>query len=253
MDYTGLFSCEGKTVVVTGGGGLLGAEIAAGLAAFGAAVVVADVAEPEALPQGVRYLPLDIADEQSVLACLDEAAGGAGRVDALVNCAYPRTSDWGASIEDVTFESWKRNVDDHLGGYFLASRAAAAAMAAAGGGSIVNTASIYGIVGPTWAVYEGTQMTMPVAYAAIKGGLITLTKYLATRYGREGVRANTLSPGGIFAGQDPAFVERYGERTPLGRMARPDELVGAAVFLVSDASSYVTGHDLVVDGGWTAW
>lgn len=253
MDYSGLFSCEGKTVVVTGGGGLLGREIAAGLAAFGAAVVVADVAEPATIPEGARYLPLDIADEQSVLACLEAAAGTAGRVDALVNCAYPRTSDWGASIEDVTFESWKRNVDDHLGGYFLVSRAAAAAMAATGGGSIVNTASIYGIVGPTWAIYEGTEMTMPVAYAAIKGGLITLTKYLATRYGREGVRANTLSPGGIFAGQDPSFVERYGERTPLGRMARPDELVGAAVFLVSDASSYVTGHDLVVDGGWTAW
>jgi NAD(P)-dependent dehydrogenase (short-subunit alcohol dehydrogenase family) len=126
-------------------------------------------------------------------------------------------------------------------------------MAKQRGGAIINLASIYGNVAPDFSIYEGTEMTMPVAYSAIKGGIIALTRYIATYYAHYNVRANTVSPGGIFDHQKPSFVERYSKKTPLGRMARPEEIVGAVVYLASDASSYVTGHDLIVDGGWTAW
>lgn len=249
--YEGLFSCEGKTAVVTGAAGLLGSEVAAALAAQGATVYAADL-QPSS-EGGSRALELDITSEESVRAAFDLVERDTGRLDALVNCAYPRTADWGLDVADVPFESWKRNVDDHLGGYFLCSREAAERMARAGGGSIVNLASIYGMVGPSWAAYEGTPMTMPAAYSAIKGGVIAFTRYLATRYGSSGVRANAVSPGGVFDGQPDSFVSAYSERTPLGRMAEPRDVAGAVVFLVSDASAYVTGHNLVVDGGWTAW
>lgn len=122
-----------------------------------------------------------------------------------------------------------------------------------GGGSIINIGSTYGVVAPDFSIYEGTQMTMPAAYSAIKGGLITFTKYLAAYYGKDKVRANVVSPGGIFDHQPKSFVEKYSKRVPLGRMGEPSDVAGAVVFLASDASKYVTGHNLMVDGGWTAW
>ena len=248
MDYTKLFSCEGTTALVTGGSGLLGVEVVAGLAAAGARVFAADIL-PAEVAGAVGSVSLDVTSATSIAAAFDEV----GRVDTVVNCAYPRTADWGTDIADVPLASFDENLRMHLGGYFAVSREAAERMAAAGGGSIINFASIYGMVGPTWEIYEGTPMTMPVAYSAIKGGIINLTRFLATRYGASGVRVNTISPGGIFDGQPESFVAAYGERTPLGRMARRDEIVGPVVFLASPAASYVTGHNLVVDGGWTAW
>ena len=248
MDYSELFSCAGKRALVVGSSGLLGREVVAGLAAAGADVIGADVA-PVLVPGAVRAVELDIASEASVAAVFDDV----GAVDIVVNCAYPRTADWGADIADVPFDSFAENLRLHLGGYFLVAREAAMRMAASGGGSIVNFASIYGLVGPTWEVYEDTNMTMPVAYSAIKGGVINLTRYLATRYGPSGVRVNTVSPGGIEDGQDAAFIAAYARRAPMQRMALPHEVVGSVVFLASDASTYVTGHNLVVDGGWTAW
>ena len=119
-------------------------------------------------------------------------------------------------------------------------------------GSLINIASTYGINGPDFSIYEGTEMTMPAAYAVIKGGLVNFTKYLASYYAKHGVRVNALSPGGVFDNQPESFVKNYNKKTPLGRMARPEDMVGAIVYLASDASSYVTGHNLVVDGGWSA-
>jgi NAD(P)-dependent dehydrogenase (short-subunit alcohol dehydrogenase family) len=248
-EYRSLFSCDGKVVVVTGGSGALGAQFSAGLAAHGARVFVADVEPPEAAD--VDHVRMDITDGASIGAALDDVVERAGGLHGLVNCAYPRTEDWGARLEDVPMKSWRTNVDWHLGGYFECCREAASRMSPEGG-SIVNLSSIYGIVGPTWSIYEGTEMTMPVAYSAIKAGILGLTRYLATAYGPSGIRVNAVSPGGIQAGQPASFVQRYSADTPLGRMARADEVVGAIVYLVSDASSYVTGHNLVVDGGWTA-
>jgi NAD(P)-dependent dehydrogenase (short-subunit alcohol dehydrogenase family) len=256
MNYKGLFSCENKIAMVTGGGGLIGREIISGLREFGASVYAADIDREKAagrLDDKIKFLQLDITAEDSVNNAVDEVVGQSGRLDILVNCAYPRTTDWGAKFEDIKFASWKENVDNHLGGHFLICRAAAEQMKKQGGGTMINLASIYGVTAPDFSIYEGTPMTMPAAYASIKSGIIALTKYIATYYGKYNVRANTVSPGGIFDGQPASFVESYSRKTPLGRMGRPDEIIGAVMYLASDASSYVTGENIMVDGGWTAW
>lgn len=243
-----LFSCEGRVAVVTGAKGLLGREITAALRAAGADVWAADVVADDE----PRSIALDITSEESIAAAYERVAAESGEIGILVNSAYPRTADWGAPLDTESYDSWLKNVDMHLGGYFATSRAAAVRMAAAGGGSIINIASIYGVVGPSYEVYEGTQMTMPSAYSAIKGGVIGMTRLLATYYGPHGVRCNCVSPGGIEDAQADSFRERYRALTPLGRMGTPDDIVGAIVFLASPAGSYVTGHNLVVDGGWSA-
>lgn len=256
MSYKGLFSCENKVAVVTGGSGLIGREIIRGLAEFGARVYAADIDREKAadiLDDNIKFLQLDVSSEESVRKAVGEVAGQSGRLDILVNCAYPRTSDWGVKFENIRFDSWKENVNNHLGGHFLVCRAAAEQMKKQGSGSIINLASIYGVTAPDFSVYEGTPMTMPAAYASIKSGIIALTRYIATYYGKYNVRANAVSPGGIFDGQPSSFVERYSQKTPLGRMGRPDEIVGAVMYLASDASSYVTGENILIDGGWTAW
>ncbi|MFA7254799.1 MAG: oxidoreductase [Candidatus Omnitrophota bacterium] len=255
-DYKNIFKLEGKTVMLTGGSGLIGSEIAKALADSGATVYIADTDRPLVKElndiRSVKYVPLDITSESSVESAIKSVLMASVKIDVLVNCAYPRTADWGLKFEKVPFDSWKQNLNDHLGGYFLTCQKVAERMKNDGGGSIINVASIYGIVAPDFSIYEGTEMTMPAAYAAIKGGVIALTKYMATWYGAFKVRVNAVSPGGIFDDQPASFVEKYAERTPMGRMGLPGEIVGAVIYLASDASSYVTGQNIVVDGGWTA-
>lgn len=257
MSYKGLFSCEDKVALVTGGAGLLGREIAKALYDFGARVYIGDADEKKAKEvsgdTGIGYVHLDIISEDSIGKAMETVIRDNGGLDIMVNSAYPRTKDWGNKIEKVSLESWKSNLDSHLGGYFFCCRKAAEQMKQQGGGTIINLASIYGVVAPDFSIYEGTEMTMPVAYSAIKGGIIALTRYIATYYAKYNVRANTVSPGGIFDNQQEAFVRRYSDKTPLGRMGSPSEVTGAVVFLASEASSYVTGQNLIVDGGWTAW
>lgn len=257
MNYTDLFSCKDKVAVVTGGAGLLGREAALGLRDFGAIVYIADTDEKKAhelaTDAHIRVAPGDMTTEAGVRSVIGNIIAEAGRIDILVNSAYPRTADWGLTFEKIPFPSWNANVAAQLGGTFLCCQAAAEHMKARKHGSIINIASTYGVVAPDFAIYEGTEMTMPAAYSAVKGGIITFTKYLATYYAKHGVRVNALSPGGIFDNQNPAFVERYNRRTPQGRMAAASEMVGGIVYLASEASSYVTGHNLMIDGGWTAW
>ena len=256
MSYKGLFSCEDKVALVTGGAGLLGREIVQGLEEFGAHVYAADVDREKAEPllsENVQYLDFDISSEESVKDGISAVIDAKGKLDILVNCAYPRTDDWGAMFENIKLESWKKNLDTNLGGLFICCRAAAEQMKKQGGGSLINLASIYGVSAPDFSVYKGTEMTMPAAYAAIKGGVIALTRYIATYYGAHNVRANSVSPGGILDRQPRPFVDRYSEKTPLGRMGKAQEVVGAVIYLASDASSYVTGENIMVDGGWTAW
>lgn len=255
--YKNIFSCKGKVAIITGGNGLIGKKIAAALDEFGAKVFIADIRE-KAPPitkdvTNVEFIRFDITSEAIMSKALKSVTKRYGKIDIFINSAYPRTKDWGNKLEKIPFESWKTNVNDHLGGYFLSSRVAAEAMKNSGGGTIINIASIYGIVGPDFSIYENTELTMPAAYSAIKGGIISFTKYLSTYYAKNNIRANVVSPGGIFDKQPESFVRKYIIKTPLGRMGCPDDVVGAVIFLSSDASSYITGQNIVVDGGWTAW
>lgn len=245
MRYDDLFCLKGKVAVVAGGAGLIGKEIARGLSAFGAAVVVADISKGA----GRR---VDITNERSVSSLIKFVDKKYGRMDIWVNSAYPRTGDWALKLEDVPVSSWRKNIDMHLNGYFICCRNAAEYMKKKKAGSIINLASIYGMAGPDFSIYKGTAMTCPGAYSAIKGGIIAFTRYLASYYGRQGVRVNCISPGGVRDSQAEAFIKRYSDKTPLGRMANAADITGAAIYLASDASAYVTGHNLVVDGGWTA-
>lgn len=255
--YNDMFSCKDKVAIVTGGAGLIGREIVKGLYEFGATVYIADTNEEIAKKfikdTKIKFIDLDITSEDSIKKGIKRVIQADKRIDILVNTAYPRTKDWGLRFEQIPFDSWKENVDNHLGGYFLCCQIMVEHMKQQGRGNIVIFASTYGIVAPDFSIYEGTEMTMPAAYSAIKGGIITFTKYLATYYAKYNIRVNALSPGGIFDNQHASFVEKYSQKTPLGRMATPNEIVGGVIYLVSDASSYVTGHNLVIDGGWTAW
>lgn len=253
MNPADMFGLDDRVAVVTGGGGLIGSSIVEALAAFGATVYSA---EPEAAESDIasgRALSMDISRPGSIDEAIASVVDRHGKLDIWVNCAYPRTEDWGASVDCVTPESWNANIEWHMGGYFFASRAAAEVMKTGGGGTIINLASIYGVVGPDFDLYEGTGMGNAVEYAAIKGGIISFTRYIATRYGEYGVRANCVSPGGMFADQPQPFLGRYEARTPLGRMGAPADVTGVVLLLASDAGGYITGQNLIVDGGWTAW
>ncbi len=256
MDYKDLFSCKGKVAMVTGGSGLIGREIVRALEDFGALVYSADINNTESDYTGhgsIRAIHTDISSEESIADAISGILRESNKIDILANCAYPRTADWGCKVEQVSMKSWSENMDTNLGGAFACTRAAAEQMKKQGGGSIINLASIYGVTGPDFSIYEGTDMTMPAAYAAIKSAVIGMTRYFAAYYGRYNVRVNAISPGGISSDQPDSFVRKYSDRTPLGRMARPEEMAGAAVYLASDASSYVTGENMMVDGGWTSW
>jgi len=257
MLYKNLFSCQDKVAIITGGTGLIGREIVKGLYEFGALVYIADINKKgikEVIKNTtIKYVYLDISSENSIKEAITNIMLDRGRIDILVNCAYPRANDINLKFEQVTFNLWKRNVQNHLGGYFLVCQKVAEHMKQQRGGIIINLASIYGVVAPDFSIYDGTDMTMPVAYSAIKAGIIAFTKYIATYYAKYNIRANTISPGGIFNNQPPSFVEKYSNKTPIKRMGYPKEVVGAVIYLASDASSYVTGQNLMVDGGWTTW
>ena len=192
----------------------------------------------------------DVTNEASVKRALDLILEKHGRIDGWVNNAYPRTADWGTKFEEISVESWQKNVDFQLNSVFIAQKVLQI-MKQQKIGAMVNVASIYGILGPDFSVYKGTEMTMPAAYSAIKGGVINFTRYLASYYAPYGVRVNSVSPGGIFNNQNNIFVEQYENKVPMGRLGKPKEVAEPVSFLLSDESSYITGHNLMVDGGWT--
>lgn len=248
-DYMKRFKLKSKNAVVTGGVGLIGREVAKALVQAGARVIIADIKEIKIKGAISHYFDItDILNIEKNIKGLVKKAGG---VDIWVNCAYPRTPDWGNKVEAVTPESWRKNVDMHLNSYALASKYAAELMKKKGG-SIINLGSIYGMVGPDFSVYEGTKLTMPMAYSVIKGGVANLARYLAAYFGSNNVRVNTVCPGGVFDNQDPVFVKNYSQKAPLKRMAQPEEIASVVLFLASEAASYITGATIMVDGGWTA-
>ena len=237
-----------KIIIVTGGSGLLGTSILQKLRQEGATALNVDIQQSQ---DDNYFYPCDLTHEQSVQLLLEKIIKDHGRIDGLVNNAYPRTEDWGLKFEDIPFGSWRENVDIQLNAYFLMSQKVLKLMVNKNG-AIVNIASIYGMIGPDFSVYDETEMTMPAAYSAIKGGLINLSRYLAAYYGPRGIRVNCVSPGGIFNDQPESFVSRYEAKTPLRRMGTPEDVSPAVAFLLSDEARYITGQNLAVDGGWTA-
>ncbi len=241
---------QNKIVIVTGGSGLLGTEIVKTLINENAVCINIDVKQTEL--EGLVYYKCDITDEKQVNEMVQYVVNTYGRIDALVNNAYPRTNDWGLKFEDIPYESWKRNLDMQLNTVFLCSQKVLSIMKNQLSGSVVNIASIYGMVGPDFSVYDGTIMTMPAAYSAIKGGIISLTKYLASYYGKYNIRVNAISPGGIFDNQPEKFVNNYEYKVPMKRMGYSTDIAPTVSFLVSDDAGYITGQNIAVDGGWTA-
>jgi len=265
-----LCSVEDRVIVITGGVGMLGREFANALLSRGAKVVVFDAIDAnEARSRfgelnsdtALRFVQLDVADRSSVVAAFQQVQEVWGTPHGLINAAAidaPPDSPAVGPFETYPVDLWDRIMAVNVRGVMLCCQVIGAAMAQAGRGAIVNVASIYGLVSPDQSLYDyrrarGDVCYKPVAYAASKSAIYNLTRYLATYWSSNGVRVNTLTPGGVFSGQEPEFLEAYTRRVPMGRMANLDELNGAIVFLLSDASSYMTGANLVIDGGWTAW
>lgn len=254
-----LYDLTGRVAIVTGGAGLYGRHMCYALAEAGAHVVVTsrDLTACEAAATALRRdgheasaHRLDQSDEASIVELRDAVVASLGRIDVLVNGSVHRQ---GSDPDRTTAADWAATSEVNSTGLFLITKHIGEQMMAQRSGSIVNIGSIYGVVGPTFDVYAGTEMTSPAFYAFDKGGMVNLTRYLACFYAPHGVRVNCLSPGGLATPDQPAaFVTAYAERTPLGRLAGPDDIKGPVVFLASDASGYVTGVNLMVDGGWTA-
>lgn len=267
------FDLHGRTAVVTGGAGLLGRQFSLALAQAGANVLVADLAQAAAdahaltlREQGLHAegIGVDVTNPDSTHAMAQAALEIFGSLDVLVNSAAldpkfdpANAGSQGANaFESYSLDSWRQALDVNLTGMFLASQAAVQPMLVAGKGVIINICSTYGLAGPDQRLYErpdGTRSFKPAYYSVTKAGVLGFTRYLAAYYAGKNIRVNALTPGGVYNGHDEVFTAQYSSRTILGRMANIDEMSAAMLFLCSDASSYMTGSNLVVDGGWTAW
>ncbi len=251
---------HGQRIVITGGAGLLGRAFSRAVAQHGGQAIVADrdlhAAETVAasicddIADGAVAASLDITRAESI-DTLIEHGRALGGIQAVVNNAYPRNARYGRRMEDVSFDDFCDNLGMHLGGYFLVMQRFAAYFRQQGAGNIVNMSSIYGVMAPRFSVYEGTAMTMPVEYAAIKSGVLHLTRYFAQYLKGTGIRVNALSPGGILDRQPEPFLQAYGRECASKGMLDPGDLAGTLVFLLSDLSRHMDGQNLVVDDGFS--
>ena len=259
-----IFSLDGKTVLVIGGRGYLGRRFCGVLAEAGATVISADLSGTSPAAQkgdtetsdAVTQKDVDVTDSASVQSLVDEI----GTVDVLVYAATAKPKDFYAPYTECSLEGWKTVLAAELDGAFLVTQAVGKIMEKQHSGSIIFLSSIYGLVGNDQRIYEGVKniyfhnekFSSPVSYAISKAGVVQLTKYLASYYREKNIRVNCLTPGGVFDDQDDNFNKEYSYRTTLGRMADKNEYNGAILFLCSDASNYMSGANLIVDGGWTA-
>lgn len=269
--YKKRFDLSGKIAVVTGATGILGRHFCAGLADHGAQVAAVDIDGAAAVEFASELTATykvqcagfgcDVADPGMVAETIAAIEENFGSIDILHNNAATKGSSlekFFAPPEDYDLCTWREIMAVNLDGLFLVAREVGHRMAQRRRGSIIQTASIYGILAPDQRIYEGSEymnrpINTPPVYTASKAGVVGLTKYLASYWGSHGVRVNTLTPGGVESGQNEVFISRYSARVPLGRMAQAEEMVGALVFLASDASSYITGQNIVVDGGLSSW
>jgi NAD(P)-dependent dehydrogenase (short-subunit alcohol dehydrogenase family) len=252
---------DGAVVVVTGGAGLLGRVFSQDIARNGGVAIVADIDMAAAerviseLPSECRAracaMKLDITDSTSIGALISDVVERYGRIDSVVNNAYPRNSNYGRKLEDVTYADFCQNVSLHLGGYFLVAQQFGLYFRGRKKGNIINMASVYGVIAPRFEVYEGTQMTMPVEYAAIKSAVIHLTRYFAQYFKDDQIRVNSLSPGGVFDRQPESFLRNYRDFCSSKGMLDGADISSVLLFLLSDASQYLTGQNLVVDDGFS--
>lgn len=250
-----------QVVVITGAGGLLGREFAAAAAAEGARVALADIspaAKQVAAELNRRFgagaalfVRLDITSKKSVTAAITGIRKAFGRIDAVVNSAYPRNKNYGRKFESVGYRDFCENVNLHLGGYFLVSQQFAEFFKKQGGGNVINISSVYGVAAPRFQIYKGTPMTMPVEYAAIKSAVIMLTQYMARYYKGCHIRFNAVSAGGILDKQPEAFLKAYRELCLNKGMLDRSDISGTVVYLLSEMSHYVNGQNIVVDDGFT--
>lgn len=244
-------SLKDKVIIVTGGCGLIGKEIVRELTKEKVIVINADISVETRMELGTFHL--DLSDNSSIDLLVKTVLAEYGHIDGLVNSAYPHTKDWGDYFfEDEPFEHWKRNTELQLNSVFYICQQVLKIMKNQGGGSVVNFGSIYGMVGNNFTIYEGYNGTSPADYCAIKGGIINLTRYLASYFGKYNIRVNCISPGGIFDNQNQSFLERYNQIVPMKRMGNPDDIAPAVLFLLSEGAKYITGQNIAIDGGWTA-
>lgn len=256
----------GRATLVTGAAGHIGMAISETVSELGSDVILLDI-DKKNLQEfatkinnkyGVKteVVELDLSNKHAIFKVPTFIAETFGRLDVLINnAAFVGTSDisgWVTRFEDQSVDTWKQAMDVNLTSAFALSQSCVELLRSSGNGTIINIASIYGVYGPDLSLYEGTSMGNPAAYSASKGGLLQLTRWLATVLGPE-VRVNSLSPGGVFRNQPEKFCERYVSRTPLARMASEEDFKGAIAYLASDMSRYVTGQNLMVDGGWGVW
>ena len=272
LDYKELFDLSGRVGIVTGGAGIIGKELVRGLLIHGAKVVIADIdaVASEAFATGLRdefgnrvsVIRTDVTNPKSVTTMVEKTVRHWGKIDFLLNNAAlfgtnPR--DYYAPFEEYSLDEWRRIMAVDLDGVFLVAREVGRQMVAqATGGSIVQTSSIYGVMASDPRIYEGSTfkgypINNPAVYSAAKAGVVGLTRWLATYWADKNIRVNAIAPGGTMAHENDVFMRKYSNRIPMGRMAYSSEMVGAVIYLVSDASSYVTGQCLMVDGGLSAW
>jgi NAD(P)-dependent dehydrogenase (short-subunit alcohol dehydrogenase family) len=261
-----LFDLTGKIAIVTGGGGLLAGEHAIALASYGANVILADINKEKCdaavsllLDQNIQATSkyCDVTDKESWQTLLHEVSGRYGKIDILINNAgftnQSRSVHFDAGFENFPLEDWNAIMNVNLTGTFLGCQVIGRHMLENGKGSIINMASVYGVISPHHTIYKDTEISQPAAYTVSKHGVIGLTKYLATLWADKGVRVNAITPGGIFNEHKGLFLERFEQLNPVGKMSDKSELRGGVVYLASDASSHVVGHNLIIDGGWTVW